>query len=169
MKIDNLIKLAIAGLFCVLGWIIVGSMRDRVIDVGDTAPNFTVTTDQGNRITPTSFGGRVLVLNFWGTWCAPCVEEVPSLNEFAKQMASSGVVVVGVSVDKNENLYKKFLKRFNVAFQTARDPEADIAGDYGTFKYPETYIIDKSGKVVQKVIGPRNWNDPELMSFIKSL
>ena len=168
-RIDLLIKTVIAGLFCVLGWLIVTSIKETVIDVGDKAPQFTITTDRGLKLTPASFGGRVLVLNFWATWCQPCVAEVPSLNQFAKATQDSGVVVLGVSIDKNEKLYNAFLRRFQVSFQTARDPEADISASYGTFKVPETYIIDKTGKVVQKVIGERNWTDPEIISYVKGL
>ncbi len=168
-KIDTAIKLSIAALFCALGWIIFASMRERIVDVGDTAPSFAVTTDRGLKLTPASFGGRVLVLNFWATWCEPCVAEIPSLEQFQRATASSGVVVLGISIDRNPNLYQKFLKRFQVSFQTARDPEADISASYGTFKVPETYIIDKSGKVVQKIIGDRNWNDPEIIGYVKSL
>ena len=168
-KIDTAIKIAIGALFCVLAWVIAGSIRETIINVGDTAPNFAITTDRGLAVTPAKFGGKVLVLNFWGTWCAPCVEEIPSLDQFQRATADAGVVVVGVSIDKNEKLYNAFLKRFPVTFQTARDPEADISASYGTFKIPETYIIDKSGKVVQKIIGPRNWNDPEIINYVKSL
>lgn len=168
-KIDTSIKIAIGALFCVLAWVISGSIRDTIINVGDTAPNFAVTTDRGQAITPAKFGGKVLVLNFWGTWCAPCLEEIPSLDQFQRATADSGVVVVGISIDRNEKLYNTFLKRFPVSFQTARDPEADISASYGTFKIPETYIIDKTGKVVQKIIGPRNWNDPDIINFVKGL
>ena len=168
-RTDTAIKLTIGVLLCALAWVIFGSMRERVIDVGDTAPEFAVTTDRGLKITPSSFGGRVLVLNFWATWCEPCVEEIPSLDAFQRLTADSGVVVVGISIDRNPKLYANFLKRFKVSFQTARDPEADISASYGTFKVPETYIIDKSGKVVQKIIGPKNWNDPEIVNYVKSI
>jgi cytochrome c biogenesis protein CcmG/thiol:disulfide interchange protein DsbE len=168
-KLDLALKAGIGVLLVALALVIAGSLRDRIIDVGDSAPSFSITTDQGRRITPSDFGGRVLVLNFWATWCAPCVEEVPSLSEFQKRMAASGVVVVGVSVDKNPNLYGQFLKRFSPAFQTARDPDEGIANSYGTYKYPETYIIDRTGKVVQKVIGSRNWMDPDNIASFQSL
>jgi peroxiredoxin len=168
-KLDLALKAGIGVLLVALALVIAGSLRDRIIDVGDSAPSFSITTDQGRRITPSDFGGRVLVLNFWATWCAPCVEEVPSLSEFQKRMAGSGVVVVGVSVDKNPNLYGQFLKRFSPAFQTARDPQEGIANSYGTYKYPETYIIDRTGKVVQKVIGSRNWMDPDNIASFQSL
>ena len=168
-KLDLALKAGIGILLAALAFVIVGSIRESVTDVGDTAPGFSIVTDQGRRITPTNFGGRVLVLNFWATWCAPCVEEEPSLSEFQKRMANSGVVVVGVSVDKNPRLYRQFLQRFNPAFQTARNPDESIPNSYGTYKYPETYIIDRNGKVVQKVIGSRNWMDPDNISSMQSL
>lgn len=166
---DFLIVGVIAVLICALGGVIYASMQDRVIEAGDNTPDFAITTDQGLKITPAQFGGKVLVLNFWATWCGTCLEEIPSLNEFQRETASSGVVVVGVSVDRNEKLYHAFLKRFPVSFQTARDPEMNISAEFGTYKFPETYIIDRSGKVVQKIISSRNWMSPDIINFVKSL
>jgi peroxiredoxin len=168
-KLDLALKAGIGLLMVALALAIAGSMRDHITDVGDSAPAFSITTDQGRRITPTDFGGRVLVLNFWATWCPPCVEETPSLSEFQKRLAGSGVVVVSISVDKNPKLYDRFLRRFSPSFQTARDPDEGIANSYGTYQYPETYVIDRNGKVVQKVIGSRNWMDPDNISSIQSL
>jgi thiol-disulfide isomerase/thioredoxin len=101
-----------------------------------------------------------LVLNFWATWCPPCIEELPSLNQFARTFGPQGVVVLGISVDSNEKVYRQFLERRPVAFETFRDPGGEISGDYGTFVYPETYLIDRSGKVLEKVISNQNWMDP---------
>ena len=143
------------------------SFEQRVIEAGDSAPSFSVTTDSGKQITRSNFGGKLLVVNFWATWCPPCVEEMPSLNEFAQQVSKDGVVVLGVSIDQNEQAYKRFLERNRLAFETARDPEAEIAANYGTFKWPETYIINAKGKVVEKHIGPKTWTDPAIMSSIR--
>ena len=77
--------------------------------MGDTAPEFTITTDNGRTVSPPDFGGKLLVLNFWATWCPPCVQEMPSLNQFQKSLADKGVVVLGISVDKDEKAYKAFL------------------------------------------------------------
>ena len=149
--------------------VVAGTLQETVIQTGDPAPKFSVKTDQGRQISPSDFGGKLLVLNFWASWCQPCVEETPSLNDFAKKYAGQGVVVVGVSVDRNEKLYHNFIRRNAVAFQTARDPDSNISAAYGTFKVPETYIIDKTGKVVQKVIGPQNWSDPAYLNYFQSL
>jgi peroxiredoxin len=160
----------VAGLLSLaLGALVADSMRERIVETGDKAPGFTVTTDKGRQITPREFGGKVLVLNFWATWCPPCIEELPSLEAMAKEMGPQGVVVLGVSVDKNQQLYKEFLAKARVSFETARDPEASISADYGTYKYPETYVIDRDGRVRQKYIGPRDWTDPQVVQSIKAL
>ena len=175
-KVDLAIKATIAALLAALGWVVVWSMQEHVVGVGDTAPNFTITTNSGDRIGPRDFGGKVLVLNFWASWCAPCVEEAPSLNEFAKTFQNAGVVVLGVSVDRNEQMYANFVKRFDVSYPTARDPEENLSYRYGTYKIPESYIIDHNGKVVLKYAGlPErdgqaiSWMDPQLINFVKSL
>lgn len=153
-------------LVAILVFVLYASIHERVIGVGDSAPNFTITADNGRTVSLAHFGGRLLVLNFWATWCQPCVEEVPSLDRFSKEMAGAGVVVVGVSVDKDPKAYQAFLSRANVSFLTARDPGANISADYGTFKYPESYIIDAQGRVVQKIVGATDWAD--MVSAVKS-
>jgi cytochrome c biogenesis protein CcmG/thiol:disulfide interchange protein DsbE len=175
-KVDLAIKGTIAALLVALGFVVVWSMQEHIVGVGDTAPNFTITTSAGDQMTPRNFGGKVLVLNFWASWCAPCVEEAPSLNEFAKTFKNAGVVVLGVSVDRNEQSYLNFVKHFDVSYPTARDPQENLSYRYGTYKIPESYIIDRNGKVVRKYAGlPErdgqaiSWTDPELVSFVKSL
>ncbi|HUO31084.1 MAG TPA: TlpA disulfide reductase family protein [Bryobacteraceae bacterium] len=167
-KIDQLLKTGIVLLLAVFVFVLYASIHERIVGVGDTAPNFTITADNGRVITPANFGGRLLVLNFWATWCQPCVEEVPSLNEFAKEMAGSGVVVLGVSMDTKPDAYQAFLNRAHISFMTARDPQAKISAEYGTFKYPESYIIDSKGKVIQKIIGATNWTDGNMINAVKS-
>ena len=175
-KVDQTLKVAIGGLLVALAALIVYSMQDHVVGVGDHAPNFTITTDDGKTVTPADFRGKVLVLNFWASWCPPCVQEAPSLNQFAKMLAPSGVVVLGISVDHNEQQYREFLKKFQVGFLTARDPEQNTTYRYGTYQFPESYIIDRNGKVVRKFAGLPDdngrtvpWTDPNLVSFVKSL
>ena len=152
-----------------LVWVVADTFREKVVVAGDSAPSFTVTADNGRSVSLSNFGGKLLVLNFWATWCAPCLEELPSLNQFQQTFASSGVVVLGVSVDANQKAYQAFLKRANVAFLTARDPDAKIPSQYGTYQYPETYIIDRDGKVVEKVIGATAWTDPAMINRVKAL
>ena len=175
-KVDQGLKLTIGGLLVALAALIVYSMQDHVVGVGDQAPNFTITTNSGKTVTPADFRGKVLVLNFWASWCPPCVQEAPSLNQFAKMLGPSGVVVLAISVDHNEKPYEEFLKKFQVGFLTARDPAQNTTYRYGTYQFPESYIIDRNGKVVRKFAGLPDdngrtvpWTDPSLVSFVKSL
>ena len=169
IKTERILKILTGLMLAGLAFFIADAFRDKVVAVGDKAPDFSIVTDSGKQISRSSFGGRVLVLNFWATWCPPCIEEIPSLDEFQKRLAPSGVVVLSVSVDQSEQAYREFLKKANVSFLTARDPAAKISADYGTFKYPETYVIDSTGKVVQKHIGAKLWTDENLVRSIQGL
>ena len=168
-KIERAIQTTIVLLLAVFVYVIFDSFREKLVLVGDTAPDFSITADSGRTITPSSFGGKLLVLNFWATWCQPCIEELPSLDAFQKRFAGSGVVVLGVSVDKDEKTYRDFLARARVSFLTARDPEAKINADYGTLKFPETYIIDGRGKVLRKVISNQDWMSERVIRDVESL
>lgn len=163
------IQTAAALILVALCFIVADSLREKVVAVGDRAPAFTVVTDDGRQISASDFGGKLLVLNFWATWCPPCIDEIPSLDAMAKQLRPKGVVVLGISVDRNEAAYQRFLKQARVSFLTARDPEAKISSSYGTFRFPETYVIDSRGRVRQKHIGPRDWMDPEILQSLEAL
>jgi cytochrome c biogenesis protein CcmG, thiol:disulfide interchange protein DsbE len=167
MKIDRLLRLALGFLSVAFVYVIYAAIHERVVVAGDTAPEFTIQADNGRTVTVPNFGGKLLVLNFWATWCPPCVEETPSLSQFAAQYASKGVVVMGVSVDKDERVYRAFLKKFQPAFLTARDSQ--IHQDYGTFMYPETYLIDAKGKVLKKIAEPVDWTNPQLTGWVDSV
>src|SRR4051794_7487494 len=166
-KTDRLLRGGIVLLSAVLVFFIYSGIHERVVVAGDTAPEFTIRADNGRTVSLPNFGGKLLVLNFWATWCPPCVQETPSLSQFAAKYAGKGVVVLGVSVDRDEKAYRAFLQKFSPAFMTAR--ESKLHEEYGTFMYPETYIIDSKGKVLQKLAEPADWMDPKVTQFIDSL
>jgi cytochrome c biogenesis protein CcmG, thiol:disulfide interchange protein DsbE len=166
-KTDRLLRTALVLLTVAFCYTIYAAIHERIVVAGDTAPEFTITADNGRTVTVPNFGGKLLVLNFWATWCPPCVEETPSLSQFAARYAGKGVVVLGISVDKDAQAYKRFLQRFNPAFLTARDSK--IHEDYGTFMYPETYFIDAQGKVLKKLPEPADWMNPQLTQYVDSL
>ncbi len=166
---DRVLQILIGLLLALLAAAVVASLRERVVSIGDKAPDFSVVTDAGRRISPRDFGGRLLVLNFWATWCPPCIAEIPSLDQFGRRFAKEGVVVLAISVDQDERAYREFLAQRRVSFLTARDPSAAISAAYGTFKYPETYVIDASGRIVQKYIGPRAWDDAATIRGMRAL
>ena|ERR1035438_6122227 len=167
VKIDRFLRVGICALAAIFVYVIYTAIHERVVAAGDSAPDFTITADNGRAVSVPNFGGKILVLNFWATWCPPCVEETPSLSKFAQDYAGKGVVVLGVSVDKDELAYRKFLQKYTPAFLTARDLK--LHEDYGTYVYPETYIIDAKGKVLLKIADPADWTDPKVTRYIDSL
>jgi cytochrome c biogenesis protein CcmG/thiol:disulfide interchange protein DsbE len=113
--------------------------------------------------------GKVVVLNFWATWCPPCVEETPSLNHLQQHIAPMGGVVLGISVDEDGAAYDQFLRDLHVVFPTFRDPGAGIAASYGTLMYPESYLIDRHGRIAHKIVGEQEWDSSELLATVDSL
>src|SRR4051795_12137982 len=155
VKTDRIIRASMALLTVALVYVIYIAMHERIVVAGDDAPGFTVKTDSGQTVSLPNFKGKVLVLNFWASWCPPCVQETPSLSAFAAAYANRGVVVLGISVDKDEKAYRAFLQKFRPNFLTVR--ESQIHEEYGTFIYPETYIIDSQGKVLRKIVDVADW------------
>lgn len=150
-----------------LSYGIYDSIRDKTVNVGDAAPGFRVDTNTGQAISNTSFGGDLLLVNFWATWCPPCVQEMPSLERFHQTFRDRGVVVLGVNVDRNKQTYLQFVQRSGITFPNSFDPSADVSARFGTFKYPETYLIDRQGRVLEKFVGPETWTSPQVMEKIQ--
>jgi cytochrome c biogenesis protein CcmG/thiol:disulfide interchange protein DsbE len=140
----------------------------RPPNIGTVAPGFTI-QDSDRKISLDEFRGKVVVLNFWATWCPPCIEEMPSLVQMQQKMKSKGVEVVAISVDADQGAYRDFLKAHNVDLLTVRDPDQTSNNLYGTFKFPETYIIDRQGVLRRKFIGAIDWGTPEILDYLGKL
>jgi cytochrome c biogenesis protein CcmG/thiol:disulfide interchange protein DsbE len=144
--------------------------------IGRVAPDFTI-QDSDRKVTLSQLRGKIVVLNFWATWCPPCVEEMPSLVQMQKRMQDKGVTVLAVSVDDDANNYHRFLKDHGIDLLTVRDPgqknekgvTAPVASRYGTFKFPESYIIDRNGNIRRKFIGPVDWGQAEIVEYLSRL
>jgi cytochrome c biogenesis protein CcmG, thiol:disulfide interchange protein DsbE len=136
--------------------------------IGSPAPDFTV-QDAERKVTLSQYRGQVVVLNFWATWCPPCVEETPSLVQMNDRLKNKGVTLVGVSVDVDGDAYHRFLKDHKIDYVTVRDANQKSNNLYGTFKFPETYIIDRNGTLRRKFIGAVDWNSREITEFLSKL
>jgi cytochrome c biogenesis protein CcmG, thiol:disulfide interchange protein DsbE len=135
---------------------------------GKTAEDFYISLD--NKPAHLSdLRGKVVVLNFWATWCQPCVEETPGLIQLNQRIAARGGVVLGVSVDEDEAAYRAFIQQNGINFLTYRDASKKSSLDYGTTMYPETYVIDRKGKIARKIIGPQDWNSPDMLAYFDAL
>jgi peroxiredoxin len=139
---------------------------DHPARIGSPAPQFSV-SDGSRTVDLTSFRGRVVVLNFWATWCVPCIEEVPSLVALQHRMPQ--IAVLAISSDEDRAAYQQFLTANHVDFTTVRDPSYRIPHMYGTVKIPETYIIDKNGILRRKFVSAQNWTNPEILDYLSKL
>jgi cytochrome c biogenesis protein CcmG/thiol:disulfide interchange protein DsbE len=135
---------------------------------GKPAHDFAFTLD-GKPASLADLRGKVVVLNFWATWCPPCVEEAPALNQLQQAVVSQGGMILGISVDEDDEAYKKFLVDHSIVFPTYRDPSKQIAAAYGSSMFPETYIIDRRGRIARKIIGPQDWASPEMVAYLRDL
>jgi cytochrome c biogenesis protein CcmG/thiol:disulfide interchange protein DsbE len=141
---------------------------NRPARIGSNAPDFTV-QDSDHKVTLSQFRGQVVVLNFWATWCPPCIEETPSLVRMQAHLKDKGVTVLAVSIDQDEAQYHKFLKDYGVNMVTVRDEARKAPSLYGTFGWPETFIIDRTGVVRRKFIGAVEWTSPEITEYLTKL
>jgi cytochrome c biogenesis protein CcmG/thiol:disulfide interchange protein DsbE len=135
-------------------------------NIDKPAPQF-VMSDGTRTVDLSKLRGRVVVLNLWATWCAPCVEELPSLLALQKQMPD--LAIVAVSTDQDPDLYKRFLIEHHVDVLTVRDEDQRVNALYGTVQIPETYIIDRQGILRRKFIGAQVWTSPEIMSYLAKM
>jgi thiol-disulfide isomerase/thioredoxin len=133
---------------------------------GQMAPDFNL-SDGVTSVHLASYRGQVVLLNFWATWCAPCIEETPSLLELHHEMP--GLAVIAVSVDEDPNAYNRFLLRRHVDLITVRDPAQKAAQLYHSEMWPESYVIDRQGVIRRKFIGAQDWSSPEIRAYLKSL
>ena len=175
MKQRILGGLAMVGALAVLYVFAMPSYRQGEPSVaGRRAPDFTLDSD-GRHFHLADLRGKVVVLDFWASWCPPCVEEAGSLNDLQQRISAQGGTVIGISQDDDASAYQKFLTEHNVNFPTYRDTTAaypaigNIARNYGTVMIPEVYLITRDGRIASKIVGQQDWTGPELTAAIDAL
>jgi len=139
------------------------------VEAGDVAPSFELRTEDGAGLSLRDYDGKWVLLNFWATYCGPCVAEMPSLNQLHQELSGRGLVVVGISIDEDAEAYRRFIARMGIKFPTARDPSGEVMRRYGTQLVPETYLINPQGTVVRKYVSWQDWSSPDIMNYLSSL
>jgi thiol-disulfide isomerase/thioredoxin len=114
-----------------------------------------------------SYRGKVVLVNFWATWCGPCVLEMPSLLALHHQMPN--VVILAISVDEDASAYTSFIARRHIDLITVRDPQEKAANLFHSEVWPETYVIDRQGMIRRKFVGAQDWTSPEIRQYLQSL
>jgi peroxiredoxin len=135
---------------------------------GRDAPDFQLPDASGRTVSLREQRGHPVAVNFWATWCPPCIEEVPSLEDLARSLDGSDMRLLAVSVDDDWDPIRKFFIK-GTKIGVLLDKAHTVPKTYGTDKYPETYFIDSQGRVRYYFINKRNWSKPEAVACLESL
>jgi len=150
-SIAVLAVLAVVGLL-VFGLVSKGSTR---IAVGDTAPSPTLPRLDGNgKSSLAAYSGQWVLVNFWASWCEPCEEEAPALEEFQQQQGGKDFTVLGIDSRDLSGDGREFTRKYGLSYPQLRDGNGDVAHEYGTNGVPENYLVDPEGKVAWLTVGP---------------
>jgi peroxiredoxin len=139
------------------------------IEPGRAAPEFVLPRLGGGDLALRDLRGKVVLVNFWATWCAPCEKEMPAMQRLYARLAPLGLELVAVSEDDGPEVVERFRERLALSFPIALDPKHEAAGRYQSYRYPETFLIDRNGVLVARYIGERDWDAPEYLSRIERL
>lgn len=133
------------------------------------AEDFTLPTPDGQRFRLAEQRGKVLLVNFWATWCGPCREEMPAMQRLWQQQKNQGFVLVAVSVDVDPKVVRPYLTKYELTFPVALDPKLDVGNAYGVRALPSSFIVDREGYVAALALGPRPWDGDAAHSLIEGL
>ncbi len=136
--------------------------------VGTLAPEFTLKDINGNDVSLTDFKGKIVFLNFWATWCPPCKEEIPSLNNLQKKYSKRGLVVIGIASDRSLKRVRDFIRKNRVQYLILLDNNIEITRKYRVFALPTSFLIDSRGRIVKKFIGVYQLNEKEINDILES-
>jgi peroxiredoxin len=146
-----------------------GSSPDTGKNAYSKAPDFTLKDVQGRSVSLASHKGKVVLINFWATWCPPCKAEMPSMNKLYNEMKSRGFEVISISTDNSLSAVKDFLAKNRLDFLVLFDENRTVARQYHVFSMPTTFLIDRNGMIVDKFSGEEDWTDPDIRKKIEKL
>jgi len=157
----------------VFGLALVLKLRPQInlVEVGSRAPDFpAVDLETGQPATFARYRGQVVLLNVWATWCQPCRVEMPSMERLHRTFADTDFRIVAVSIDKEgPEVVERFVKELGLTFDILHDATADIQRIYQTTGVPESFVIDRDGIIIKKVIGAAEWDGPVTETLLRRL
>jgi peroxiredoxin len=139
------------------------------IAVGQVVPDFTLRDMQGRSVTLSQYRGKVVFLNFWATWCPPCREEMPAMERLNAVFEGQDFVMLAVNTEKDIQTVRAYLTQNPHSFSVLLDQEATVQNLYGVFRFPETFLIDQEGRLVERFLGAREWSSVEFMRRISAM
>jgi peroxiredoxin len=138
--------------------------------VGQPLPDFTFPDLQGHRVQLSALRGKVVFINVWATWCPPCVEEMPTMQRLYDRLHARGLEVLAISIDTlGAQVVGPFMQQYQLTFPALLDPTSRIERLYQIGGVPESFIVNKGGRLVEKVVGPRDWSHPQVLAVFERL
>jgi thiol-disulfide isomerase/thioredoxin len=175
MRVRTILTIAMAVALAVVGTLWIRSLVPPESPTGSlaflsAAPELPIYDREGRKVDLTKEKGRFLIVHFWATWCPPCVEEIPALSKFWDQYGKrDDLTLYAISVDKSWKIIDGFAAKNPNRLPIYRDPDGKTAARFGSSQYPETYIVNKAGRVLYRVQGAMGWDDPEVRRRIEQL
>ena len=153
-----------------LALVLLGDVAPDPVVRGTAAPDFQAPLLDGREpVGLEAYQGDVILLNFWATWCKPCEDEMPAMERLYGELSPFGFELLAVSVDKSAPEVASFRERLGLSFPILLDPDEAISRAYQTTGYPESFLIDRDGTVLERYVGPREWDDPLYVERIRRL
>lgn len=159
-------------LLCSLVFINVHAAENQTLPVVDkpfTAPNFTTTNESGDPYTLSDFRGKLVILNFWASWCPPCRKEMPSMERLREKLKGKPIKLLAVNVGEDADTVFEFTGHYPVSFPLLLDRDGAIIQSYPVMGLPTTFIISPKGVVTHRIIGSREWDAPKIMQQLLAM
>jgi peroxiredoxin len=134
-----------------------------------SVPSFMIMDLKGKEKQLDDYKDKLILVNFWASWCGPCNEEAPSMEKMYKELRSKGLVVVGISIDHHVSQVEKFVKEYSITFPVLLDTDENVASSYGITGVPETFILNRNYKLIKHIIGPIDWTSPDATNYLSEL
>ncbi|MFA5514868.1 MAG: TlpA disulfide reductase family protein [Desulfuromonadales bacterium] len=163
-----LLVLLICLLLAPAALVVAAESPDVAVEVGKTAPDFTLKDLQGKPVRLVDLRGKVVFLNFWASWCPPCRAEMPAMQRLNEVMGSKDFVMLAIN-GEDVAAVETFLGKNQHSFTILLDSKGKVQDDYKVYRLPETFLIDKEGKIVNRYLGARDWSAVEFLKYISSL
>jgi thiol-disulfide isomerase/thioredoxin len=140
-----------------------------VFDSRETAPEIEAPDLSGRAVHLSDYRGKVVLLNFWATWCDPCRREIPSLLALKEKLSGAPFVVVSVAMDRRTRHIAPFVRKYSIDYPVMEGRKGRVDSRYYGLGLPQTYVIDRNGRLVGRVVGGRNWASPSSVSYFRAL
>ncbi len=147
-----------------------GAKPEEGVKIGNIAPDFTLVDADGKKYSLSSLRGKVVLVNFWATWCPPCIAEMPSMEKLSARFAGEDFILLAINAEEDgRDIVKEFLAENPHTFPVLLDSELKVQQRYGVYRFPETFIVRRDGVIAERVIGAIDWTDRKIVNLINFL